>query len=104
MKGMKCRCGFASISQKTKCPRCGNQMKPSEWPDEGRVLSFTALRAVPEGLDSAYDLALVEVDRKGPKIVCWTSEKLKEEAKVSVADLDGRLFCSAKKTLRPKPR
>jgi uncharacterized OB-fold protein len=98
MKGMKCRCGFASVSQKAKCPRCGNQMKPAEWPDEGKVLSFTALHAVPEGLSDRYNLVLVEVARKGPKVICWTPRELDEEEEVSVIDRDGKLFCFPRTT------
>ena len=102
MKGMKCRCGFASVSEKTRCPRCGRQMEEAEWPDQGKVLSFTPLHAIPEGLDDPYNLVLVEIAEKGPKIVCWTSGKLKEEDEVSVADWNGKLICTPKTELEFK--
>lgn len=93
MDGMKCRCGFATISDKKRCPRCGKQMKPGKWPDEGTVLSFTRLQVVPEGLHDAHNLAVVEIDGKGPKLTCWTSETLKEKRRVRVRELDGKYFC-----------
>ena len=100
MKGMKCKCGFASVSEKTRCPRCGRQMRAEEWPDHGKVASFTALQAVPEGFDVPYNLALVEIAEKGPKVVCWTSGRLKEQDEVSVADLNGKLICTPKTGLK----
>jgi uncharacterized OB-fold protein len=100
MKGMKCKCGFASVSEKVKCPKCGRLMKPAEWPDDGKVLSFIPLQATPEGLDNPYNLVLVEMADKGPKVVCWTSGKLKEDEEVSVTDRSGKLFCSPKASLK----
>jgi uncharacterized OB-fold protein len=100
MKGMKCKCGFATVSQKAKCPRCGKMMKPSEWPDEGRVLSFTPLQAVPEGLENPYNLVLVAIDEKGPKLACWTSGKLKVNDEVTVTDWEGKYICAPKTELK----
>ncbi len=100
MKGMKCRCGYASVSEKTRCPRCGRQMKAAEWPDQGKVLSFTPLQAIPEGLENPYNLVLVELDEKGPKVVCWTSGRLKEPEEVVVTELNGKLICAPKTKLK----
>jgi uncharacterized OB-fold protein len=93
MKGMKCKCGFATISDKRICPRCGKRMKPEEWKDEGKVVSFTRLQAVPEGLQDPYNLALVAVP-KGPKLVCWTSGMLKENDPVTIVEQKGKYLCS----------
>ena len=101
MKGMRCRCGFATVSTKMKCPRCGKLMKSAEWADEGRVLSFTSLHAIPEGSQQPHDLVLVQLHKKGPKIVCWSSSKLKEGDIVSVTDIHGRYFCQPAKKLKP---
>lgn len=67
-------------------------MDAVEWPDEGKVLSFTKLQAVPEGLQDPYNLVLVGV-RKGPKVICWTAATLKENDLVTIRDTDGRFFC-----------
>ena len=93
MKGLKCSCGFATVSDRPRCPRCGKLMKPAEWPDEGKVLSFTRLQAVPEGFEDPYNLALIGVN-KGPKVVCWTSGVLHEDEPVTIQERNGRYFCS----------
>ncbi len=94
MKGSKCKCGFATTASRHRCPRCGRAMKAAAWPDEGEVLSFTRLQAIPEGLQEPYNLALVGV-HKGPKLVCWTSGTLKEEDRVTIAERNGKFFCTA---------
>ncbi len=99
MKGMKCRCGFATVSEKAKCPRCGRIMKPAEWPDEAKVLSFSELHVVPEGTEDPYNLVLVEIGKKGPKIPCWTSGKMKENDEVTIIDRDGKYFCTPRTEL-----
>jgi len=93
MKGSRCRCGFATISGKMVCPRCGKTMKAAEWPDEGKVLSFTKLQAIPEGLSDPYNLVLVAVE-KGPKLVCWTSGILKENDAVQIMEAKGKFLCA----------
>jgi uncharacterized OB-fold protein len=98
MKGLKCRCGFATISQRGVCPRCGKKMRQSEWPDEGRVLSFARLQTIPEGLADPYNLVLVAIE-KGPKLICWTSGTLREDDPVTIVELKGKLFCSPKSEL-----
>ncbi len=70
-------------------------MKLEEWPDEGKVLSFTRLQAVPEGLQDPHDMALVQVE-KGPKLVCWTNRALKEDDEVRVIELGGKYMCKPK--------
>lgn len=70
-------------------------MKPSEWPDEGKVLSFTRLRTIPEGLKDPYNLALVAIE-KGPKLICWTSGTLKENDSVTIVEQKGNMFCGPK--------
>lgn len=73
-------------------------MKPDEWPDEGKVLSFTRLQAIPEGLQDPYDLALVNIE-DGPKIICWTSGTLKVDDEVAVTEMKGKFLCNPKPTL-----
>ena len=70
-------------------------MKTAEWPDEGKVLSFTRLQAIPEGLPDPYNLALVAVP-KGPKLVCWTSGTLRENDPVTIFEQKGKYLCSPK--------
>jgi uncharacterized OB-fold protein len=73
-------------------------MKPAEWPDEGKVLSFTRLQAIPEGLSDPYNLALVSIER-GPKVVCWTSGTLKENDEVLIVEQKGKYLCTPKTEL-----
>lgn len=93
MKGSKCRCGFSTVSSRRVCPKCGRTMEEGEWPDEGKVLSFTRLQAIPEGLKEPHNLALVGVE-KGPKVVCWTTTSLREDDHVAIAEVDGKYFCN----------
>ena len=95
MKGSKCKCSYATISHRRICPRCGKKMKPSEWPNEGKVLSFTRLQAIPEGLKDPYNLALVAIEN-GPKLICWTSGTLKENDLVTIVEQKGNMFCGPK--------
>lgn len=67
-------------------------MEEAEWPDEGSVLSFTRLQAMPEGLKEPHDLALVGID-KGPKLVCWTTATLKEADRVAITEVNGKFLC-----------
>ncbi len=92
MKGSKCRCGFATLSDRRLCPRCERRMKLEEWADEGRVLSFTRLQTVPEGLQEPHDMVLVQVE-KGPKLVCGTTRALKENDEVRITEADGKYMC-----------
>jgi uncharacterized OB-fold protein len=101
MKGQKCRCGFASLSEHPRCPRCGKLMTPTEWPDVGKVLSFARLHAVPEGSANPHSLALVGLN-KGPKVVCWTIGILHEEDEVRIQERDGRYFCISRIVPRSK--
>jgi len=93
MRGMKCKCGFSTVSSRKVCPKCGRMMAEAEWPDEGRVLSFTRLQALPEGLKEPHNLALVGIE-KGPKLVCWTKSTLNENDEVAIADVSGKYFCN----------
>lgn len=95
MKGSKCRCGFATLSDRRLCPRCEKRMKPDEWPDEGKVLSFIRLQATPEGFQEPQNMALVQIE-DGPKVVCWTSGSLKEDDEVSLSEVEGRYICAPK--------
>ena len=93
MRGSKCKCGFSTISMRKVCPRCGRIMEEAEWPNEGRVLSFTKLDAVPEGLKERYNLALVGID-KGPRLVCWSKSTLNDNEVVTISDVSGKYFCN----------
>ncbi len=90
-----------TVAKKLRCAKCGKQMKPADWADKGKVLSFTYLKALPEGLSDPYNLALVEIE-EGPKMVCWTSGRLKENDIVAVEQHDGKFFCDPEGMLNPK--
>jgi len=95
MKGSKCRCGFATTSTRTRCPRCGKEMKVSQWEEKGKVLSLVELRAAPQGMNGSFSMALVEIDDEGPKIICWTTDTLKDDDEVVVTESNGKYMCSA---------
>jgi len=99
LRGTKCKCGFATLSERRVCPRCGRRMKPQEWPDEGKVLSFIRLQAVPEGFEDPHNMALVGIE-DGPKLVCWTTGNLKEDDEVSISEIKGRHVCAPKGKLQ----
>lgn len=96
MKGSKCKCGFATTSIRTKCPRCGREMRTSEWQEKGKVLSFVELQVTPQGFDNPCDMALVEIEENGPKIICWTTDKLEDDEEVVVSEFKGKYQCSPK--------
>jgi len=100
-KGVKCKCGYMTVARKLRCPNCGKQMKPADWEDKGKVLSFTYLNAIPEGLPDPYNLALVEI-QDGPKMVCWTSGRLKENDIVVITQHNGKYICSPKTASKSK--
>ncbi len=76
MKGRKCRCGFATLADKARCPRCGKATVEAEWQDSGRVLSSVRLDEAPKGFVGPMDLVMVAVEGDGPKVTCWSSERL----------------------------
>ncbi|MGQ9587404.1 MAG: hypothetical protein ACUVT7_03355 [Thermoplasmata archaeon] len=73
-------------------------MRQSEWPDEGKVLSFSRLQVIPEGFKTPHNLALVEIPR-GPKLVCWTPGLLRVDDCVTVTEQNGKYLCSPKTDL-----
>ncbi|HJX05030.1 MAG TPA: hypothetical protein VJ489_04350 [Thermoplasmata archaeon] len=94
MKGSKCKCGFATNSVKTRCPRCGKEMKDYEWKNRGKILSFVELQVVPQGFESPYNMALVWIDDDGPKVICWTTDSLKVDEEVVLIEYNGKYLCS----------
>ena len=100
MKGSKCKCGYATASIITRCPRCGKEMKTSEWEEKGKVLSFVELQVIPLGFESPHNMALVEIDDNGPKIICWTTDTLECDKEVAVNEVNGKYMCSPK----PEPK
>ena len=103
MKGSKCKCGFATTSIRTKCPRCGREMKTSEWQEKGKVLSFVELQVTPQGFENPHNMALVEIEEDGPKIICWTADKLNDDEEVVVSESNGRYLCSPKAGFKEQP-
>jgi len=90
INGSECRCGFRTISIRPSCPICGKMMVQKEFPDEGRVLSYTRLQVPPEGFNVPLDLAMIEI-QEGPKLVCWTESELEIGQMVEVY-LDQNMF------------
>jgi len=94
MKGSKCKCGFATTSIRTTCPRCGREMKTQQWKEIGKVFSFVELQVVPSGLENPHNTALVEIEEDGPKVICWTTDKLAVDDTVSVREYNGKYLCA----------
>lgn len=100
MKGRKCKCGYATVSKKPRCPRCGKVASEAEWKDEGRVLTVAQMRRAPDGFNVPMALTVVEIDGKGPKVPCWTEDEVSVGDLVAVVDLGGSFLCEKKE---PKP-
>lgn len=72
-------------------------MRANEWPPAGTVLSFTRLSVVPEGFSGPYSLVLVQLGKKGPKLLCWTEqETLAINSEVALEEHEGRYRCSSR--------
>lgn len=99
MRGSKCKCGFATTSKRARCPRCGKEMMPSTWGQKGKVQSFVELRVAPQGIEGSHNMVLVAIEDDGPKIICWTTEILKDNDDVVVSESDGKFLCA----LAPEP-
>lgn len=98
MKGKKCKCGYATISKKPRCPRCGRVSSDAEWEDEGKVLSVARLRKIPEGFSAPMALTVIEVGDKGPKVTCWSEDDLAVGDSVVIVDIGGAFICEKQKT------
>lgn len=92
IEGFQCKCGFKTIAKTPECPRCGRIMSPHKFFDEGKILSFVQLDIPPEHHDKAMNLVMVEIDN-GPKLICWTKDKLAAEQRVKVFFEDGLPIC-----------
>lgn len=94
MKGKSCKCGFSTVGDKTRCPRCGKVATDAEWKDRGTVLSSARLKIVPNGFTVPMVLVLVEVDGDGPKLACWSEEDLPVGEKVALTGMSkGTYLC-----------
>lgn len=102
MKGKKCRCGFATVASRPRCPRCGKVTSDAEWKDEGTVMTVANLRKVPDGFNVPMALAVVQIDGKGPKVVCWTEDDLAVGDPVAVIDMGRTYLCEAREQ-PPRP-
>ncbi len=92
LEGSECKCGFLTISSKSVCPRCGREMKPHLFFDEGKVLSYVSVKVNPEDSDKKMDLVMVEID-SGPKLVCWTDVPLTIDQRIKVVKEGSLLRC-----------
>ena len=95
MRGYKCKCGFATIAERLRCPRCGKHMKLTYWPNKARVLAYIRLGVLPKGQEFPMDLLMVEVD-SGPKLACWTDLQFSRGDEVTFVQLEGNYICSPK--------
>jgi len=78
-------------------------MKSSEWEETGKVLSFLELQVIPQGFENPYNMALVEIEDDGPKIICWTTNKLKNNDEVVISEFNGKYLCVPKSDLETQP-
>lgn len=99
MKGKKCKCGYATLGKKPRCPRCGKVSSDAEWKDVGKVLSAAKLRKIPDGFKVPMTLTVIEIDGKGPKVTCWSEDALSVGDSVLIANIGGEYICEKQ---RPK--
>jgi len=78
-------------------------MKTYEWQEKGKVLSFVELQVIPQGFENPYNMALVAIEDEGPKIICWTTGKLKDDEEVVVNEFNGKYLCSPKAGFKEQP-
>ena len=93
MRGLKCRCGFATTADRMRCPRCGKHMRTAYWPNRGRVLAFIKLDVIPSGQEFPMDLLMLEV-KDGPKFICWTDTPFSTGDEVTFVQLGNSYICS----------
>lgn len=98
MKGRKCKCGFTTLAERPRCPRCGKITSEAEWEDVGKVLSSSKLNTAPEGFKAPMNLLLIEVGGKGPKLACWSEEDFAVGETVSLVDMGRGTFTCDKRT------
>ena len=93
MKGLKCKCGFATTAIRLRCPRCEKHMRVAYWPNQGRVLAFIKLDIIPDGQEFPMDLLMLEV-KDGPKFICWTDTPFSKGDIVTFVQLGSSYICS----------
>lgn len=92
IEGSECKCGYKTLSKKPECLRCGRQMVPRKFFDEGKVLSFVKLGMPPMYHEKLLNIVMVEIDN-GPKIICWTDEVMAPERRVKAFYDQDLLMC-----------
>ncbi len=95
MRGYKCKCGFATIADRPRCPRCGKRMRLTYWPNKAKVLAYVRLGVFPKGQEFPMDLLMVEVE-EGPKLACWTDLQFARGDEVTFVQLENDYICSPK--------
>ena len=69
-------------------------MSPHKFFDEGKVLSFVQLSVPPVAHDKRMNMIMVEIDN-GPKLICWTEEKVVADQRVRIFFEDGLPICKS---------
>ncbi|UCE91136.1 MAG: hypothetical protein JSV90_06865 [Methanobacteriota archaeon] len=93
MRGYKCKCGFATVADRMRCPRCGKHMKLTYWPNRGKVLAYVRLGVFPKGGEFPMDLLMIEVE-DGPKLACWTDLPFSKGDDITFVQLEDNYICS----------
>lgn len=81
LMGLHCRsCGATTVPPQGVCRNCrGQDLFPVEVKGQGTIRTFTVIRVAPEGKQSPYVLALVELEQ-GPWVMGVLGEKDPEKA------------------------
>lgn len=69
IEGSECKCGKKLVPYRNVCPSCGKKMSKTEFKDNGTVLTYTTLYAVPEGFEGPIHLAMIGLD-EGANLIC----------------------------------
>ncbi len=88
-----CRCGHYDVPTLDRCVNCGQPLSVVTLEARGKVLTWTVLHNVPEGLPRPLRLFLVEFSN-GMKMLCRGGEACEEMGKsVRVREESGIFHC-----------
>ncbi len=85
--GSEClKCGSRHYPPRPACPRCGSrELREVKLADEGRVVSYTVVRAAPRGFEhlTPYVVALIELD-DGTRLISQLTDVRPEDVRVGM--------------------
>ena len=89
-----CKCGRAFVPVRIKCPMCGGLTETKEIGNDGTVLTFTTVQAVPDGFTAPLHLAVVLLSN-GAKLLCESRcNPMMIGRKVAVLQENDKFICT----------